>query len=57
MELGGKKLINEVEPRYLLDKDSVCYGCQCYEPDEENDCSSPRLCINGNVNDYREDEK
>ena len=38
------------EPRYFLEKDSICYGCPWYE---EEGCNSEMPCIEGNLNTYR----
>lgn len=54
------------EPRFMLDEDSICYGCDYYKhrndvifdhsEDEfdENDgcCDVPHLCANGSENFY-----
>lgn len=54
------------EPRFKLDEDSICYGCDYYkhrydvifdhyEDDyDENDgcCDCPHLCVNGSENSY-----
>ncbi|MDD4378321.1 MAG: hypothetical protein PHH48_09315 [Eubacteriales bacterium] len=42
------------EPRFLLDEDSICYGCQHYI-DAEDGCNPLEICIEGNLNDYRMD--
>ena len=41
------------EPRFLLDMDSVCYGCQYYTGEEI--CNTPQPCISGSMNGYRMD--
>jgi hypothetical protein len=42
------------EPRFLLDMDSICYGCQ-YFVGENDDCKTPQPCIEGGMNGYRAD--
>lgn len=39
------------EPRFKLDMDSICYGCEYY--DEEEPCTPPEPCIQGSMNGYR----
>lgn len=54
-----------MEPRYQLDRDSICYGCQYfkaaeeldYEPDPEDIqcggyCDCHAICFAGNQNKY-----
>jgi len=53
MEVIDGKLVESDEPRFLLDEDSICYGCQYYI-DEEN-CTTPEPCIQGHMNGYRMD--
>ncbi len=57
------------EPRYLLDKDCVCYGCEFYKHVLECDifmhlgdvdknggvCDTEKLCVAGNRNAYRKE--
>jgi len=40
------------EPRFMLDEDSICYGCKYYEG---GDCNPPEICIEGSMNGYRMD--
>lgn len=54
------------EPRFNLDEDSVCYGCDYYKhrndvifdhSDDEYDehdgcCDVPHLCVDGSENSY-----
>lgn len=55
-----------MEPRYQLDKDSICYGCQHFKAVEDLDykvepddilcggyCDCPGLCFAGNQNEYQ----
>lgn len=67
--LAGRAFEEEkkyIEPRYRLDKDSTCYGCQHYkavweleyEPESDNvqfggtcDCIEP--CFAGSLNGYK----
>lgn len=46
------------EPRYLLDEDSICYGCQYYKGEEngEDICETPEPCMGGHMNGYRMDD-
>lgn len=49
-------LVKEVEkvidePRFLLDGDSICYGCRYYIGGEEG-CNTSNTCIEGSMNDY-----
>lgn len=38
------------EPRFQLDKDSICYGCNnCAE---DGGCDAIKMCVGGNMNDY-----
>jgi hypothetical protein len=51
-------LPGEDEPRFSLDPDSICYGCQYYTKDEDEEgdnCTTPEPCIQGNMNGYRMD--
>ena len=55
------------EPRFLLDEDSICYGCQYYRSkreiihdhtdddfDENGGCCDVHcICADGNMNGYR----
>jgi len=45
--------MNDNEERFLLDEDSICYGCQYYSDD--GGCDSQQSCIEGNMNGYRMD--
>ena len=40
------------EPRFKLDMDSICYGCEYYNGEEEP-CTTPEPCIQGSMNGYR----
>ena len=54
------------EPRFLLDEDSICYGCPEYKHVSETDiqihlgdvdenggvCDSSQMCINGDLNTF-----
>lgn len=65
------KALKTIEPRFLLDKDSICYGCKYYisvddvdVPVPEDDvscggvCDCNEPCFEGNLNEYRaEDSK
>lgn len=51
MEVINGRIVEADEPRYLLEEDSVCYGCQYYD-DNEN-CTTPQICIEGSMNGYR----
>jgi|LakMenEpi03Aug12_release.lakeMendotaPanAssembly.Ray.scaffolds.fasta_scaffold1326657_1 hypothetical protein len=45
---------NEDEPKFALELDSICYGCK-YFVGEDEDCTTPKPCIGGNMNGYRMD--
>lgn len=54
---------DEEAPRFLLDEDSICYGCFHYvgaEIDENgkeiDGCSVKTMCVGGNMNGYRMDD-
>jgi len=56
METLDGRLVEADEPRFLLDPDSVCYGCQFYESGLfDDECTTPEPCIQGNMNGYRMD--
>lgn len=54
------------EPRFLLDEDSICYGCPEYKHVSETNiqihlgdvdenggvCDSSQMCINGDLNTF-----
>lgn len=44
--------VNTDEERFLLDEDSICYGCKYFVVGEEG-CSVPDICIEGSMNGYR----
>lgn len=47
-----KKCLNKLkkyEPRFLLDPDSICYGCKYYLSDEI-ECNPPNICVEGSMN-------
>ena len=48
------KLVEKDEPRFLLDDDSICYGCPYFVGGEEK-CNSPKPCIEGQMNNYRQE--
>lgn len=54
-------------PRFLLDEDSICFGCQNFKAVEDLDyevdtadvlcggyCDCPIICFDGNQNKYHE---
>lgn len=45
-----KAFYNEDE-RFLLDEDSICYGCQYYIGGEEG-CNPPNICTEGSLNNF-----
>jgi hypothetical protein len=62
-------IVNQIaEPRFLLDEDSICYGCTYYKhinntafDHTEDDCDEyggccdvPCVCVCGNMNTYGE---
>lgn len=52
MNFGDKQ--ESDEPRFLLDMDSICYGCH-YFAGEDVECETPQPCVEGNMNGYRMD--
>lgn len=40
------------EPRFLIEEDSICYGCP-YFKDEDKECNPPDVCVEGSMNGYR----
>ena len=48
---GGVKIYDNVEPKFLLDQDSICFGCKYF--DGKENCRTPQLCIEGSMNGYR----
>ncbi|WP_164509082.1 hypothetical protein [Clostridium rectalis] len=52
MIIVNGKLLEADEPRFYLDDDNICYGCQYYG---ENGCETKDICIEGQLNDYRLD--
>ena len=51
MGIKGVRRVEDNELRFLLDEDSICYGCRYYEDDEN--CITPQPCIEGRMNGYR----
>lgn len=43
-----------IEARFLLDMDSLCYGCRYFNGGEDG-CSTPNICVMGSMNGYRMD--
>lgn len=39
------------EPRFLLEEDSVCFGCKYFFGGEDG-CNPPNICIEGSLNSY-----
>lgn len=40
------------EERFLLEEDSICYGCKYFIGGEDG-CNPPNSCIEGSMNGYR----
>ena len=39
-----------MEERFLLDEDSICYGCEFYRSEEQ--CNIDGICVEGSKNTY-----
>jgi|688.fasta_scaffold793524_2 hypothetical protein len=49
-----ERLAEYEDKEYEAEFDSICYGCK-YFVGEDEDCTTPKPCIGGNMNGYRMD--